>query len=136
MSLLSVKNLKKSYGGVAAVADVSFDLPAGQLLALAVGSPKRASALPDVPTTAEAGVPNSEFNFWIGLMAPAGTPAEVVNKLSMAIRASLQKPEIQERLKGLGAVMVGSSPQEYQACVKQDSQRWAALIKAADLKAE
>ena len=63
------------------IAPVIGQIKEGQLLALAVGSPRRATALPDVPTTAEAGVPGSEFNFWIGMMAPAKTPRDIVNRL-------------------------------------------------------
>jgi tripartite-type tricarboxylate transporter receptor subunit TctC len=92
---------------------------------------------PGVPTMAEAGFPGfEEYVGPVGFLAPAGTPPEVVNKLSTAIRGSLQKPETQERLKGLGAVLVGSTPEEYQEWLKQDLQRWAALIKSADIKAE
>jgi tripartite-type tricarboxylate transporter receptor subunit TctC len=86
---------------------------------------------------AEAGFPGfEEYVGPVGFLAPAGTPTEVVDKLSTAIRGSLEKPEIQERLKGLGAVVVGSTPAEYKAWLQEDLQRWAALIKSADIKAE
>lgn len=104
---------------------------------LAVTTAKPHPDYPGVPTMAEAGFPGFEdYVGPVGFLAPAGTPADVVDKLSGAIRTSLKKPEIQERLKGLGAVLVGSTPQEYQAWLKGDAQRWAALIKDANLKSE
>ena len=104
---------------------------------LAVTTSKPHPDYPGVPTMAEAGFPGFEdYVGPVGFLAPAGTPADVIDKLSTAIRASLKKPEIQERLKGLGAVIVGSTPQEYQAWLKGDAQRWAELIKAANLKSE
>jgi len=104
---------------------------------LAVTTPKPHPDYPGVPTMAEAGFPGFEdYVGPVGFLAPAGTPADVIDKLSTAIRASLKKPEIQERLKGLGAVVVGSSAQEYQAWLKGDAQRWAELIRDANLKSE
>ena len=104
---------------------------------LAVTTSKPHPDYPGVPTMAEAGFPGFEdYVGPVGFLAPAGTPADVIDKLSTAIRASLKKPEIQERLKGLGAVIVGSTPQEYQAWLNGDAQRWAELIKAANLKSE
>jgi tripartite-type tricarboxylate transporter receptor subunit TctC len=104
---------------------------------LAVTTAKPHPDYPGVPTMAEAGFPGFEdYVGPVGFLAPAGTPPAIVNKLSNAIRASLHKPEIQERLKGLGAVMVASTPEDYQVWLKQDAQRWATLIKAASLKSE
>jgi tripartite-type tricarboxylate transporter receptor subunit TctC len=104
---------------------------------LAVTTPQPHPDYPGVPTMAEAGFPGFEdYVGPVGFLAPAGTPTEVVDKLSTAIRAALKKPEIQERLKGLGAVVVGSTPQEYREWLKGDAQRWAELIKAANLKSE
>ena len=74
------------------IAPVIGQIKEGQLLALAVGSPQRAAALPDVPTTAEAGVPGSEFNFWIGMMAPAKTPRDIVNRLHDEVAKALASP--------------------------------------------
>src|SRR6478735_11687547 len=79
------------------IAPVIGQIRNGQLLALAVGSPKRAAALPQVPTTAEAGVPGSEFNFWIGMMAPAKTPRDIVNRLNEEVLKALATPEVKER---------------------------------------
>jgi len=108
-----------------------------QLRVLAVTMPKRHPDYPNVPTMAEAGFPGfEEYVGPVGFMAPAGTPPAVLTKLSTAMRASLAKPAIQERLKGLGAVVVGSGPDEYRAWLAKDHERWAQLIKAADVKAD
>src|SRR5690606_17459011 len=74
------------------IAPVIGQIRNGQLLGLAVGSPRRASALPDVPTTAEAGVPGSEFNFWIGMMAPAKTPRPIIDRLQAEVVKALNTP--------------------------------------------
>ena len=108
-----------------------------QLRLLAVTMPKRHPDFPNVPTMAEAGYPGFEdYVGPVGFMAPAGTPAAVIDKLSTAIRASLAKPATRERLRALGAVVVGSGPDEYRALLKQDRERWAQLIKTANVKAE
>lgn len=104
---------------------------------LAVTTAKAHPDYPGVPTMAEAGFPGFEdYVGPVGFLAPAGTPPAILDKLSNSIRASLKKPEIQERLKGLGAVMVASTPQDYKVWLKQDAERWATLIKAANLKVE
>ena len=108
-----------------------------QLRLLAVTTAKRHPDFPNVPTMAEAGFPGFEdYVGPVGFLAPAGTPAPVIDKLSGAIRASLAKTATQERLRGLGAVVVGSTPEEYRAWLRQDRERWAQLIKAANVKAE
>ncbi|KQP36305.1 tripartite tricarboxylate transporter substrate binding protein [Pseudorhodoferax sp. Leaf274] len=115
------------------IAPVIGQIKDGQLLALAVGSPKRASALPDVPTTAEGGVPGSEFNFWIGMMAPAKTPREVVNRLHDEVLKALASPEVKERFTKLGADAWTMKPEEFDAYIKTEIQANAKLVKAAGL---
>ena len=108
-----------------------------QLRVLAVTTPKRHADFPGVPTMAEAGFPGFEdYVGPVGFLVPAATPAPVVAKLAAAIRASLAKPAIQNRLRDLGAVVVGSTPDDYRAWLKQDHDRWAQLIKTANIKAE
>ena len=102
---------------------------------LAVTTDKPHSDYPGVPTMAESGFPGFEdYVGPVGFLAPAGTPPAAVQKLSTAIRASLQKPETQKRLKGLGAVIVGSTPEEYSKWLAEDAKRWAQLVKAANIK--
>ena len=115
------------------IAPVIGQIKDGQLLALAVGSPKRAAALPDVPTTAEAGVPGSEFNFWIGMMVPAKTPRDIVNRLHDEVVKALATPEVKERFLKLGADAWTLKPEQFDAYIKDEIKSNAALVKAAGL---
>jgi tripartite-type tricarboxylate transporter receptor subunit TctC len=116
------------------IAPVIGQIRNGQLLALAVGSPRRAAALPDVPTTAEAGVPGSEFNFWIGMFAPAKTPREVVERLQAEVVKAVNSPEVKERFLALGADAWTLKPAEFDAYVREEIKSNAALVKAAGLE--
>ena len=115
------------------IAPVIGQIKDGQLLALAVGSPKRATALPDVPTTAEAGVPGSEFNFWIGMMAPAKTPRDIVNRLNEEVLKALASPEVKARFANLGADAWTLKPEQFDAYIKDEIVSNAKLVKAAGL---
>ncbi|HLL18886.1 MAG TPA: tripartite tricarboxylate transporter substrate binding protein [Rubrivivax sp.] len=115
------------------IAPVIGQIRGGQLQALAVGSPRRASALSDVPTTAEAGVPGSEFNFWIGMMVPAKTPRDIVNRLNAEVQKALALPEVKERFVQLGADAWTLSPEQFDAYIKTEIVSNAALVKAAGL---
>lgn len=116
------------------IAPVIGQIKEGHLLALAVGSPKRAAALPDVPTTAEAGVPGSEFNFWIGMMAPAKTPRDIVNRLHDEVAKALASPEVKDRFLKLGADAWTLKPEQFDAYIKDEIKSNAALVKAAGLQ--
>jgi len=118
------------------IAPVIGQIKNGQLLALAVGSPRRASALPDVPTTAEAGVPGSEFNFWIGMMAPGKTPREIVNRLNDEVVKALATPEVKERFVALGADAWTLKPEQFDAYIHEEIKTNAALVKAAGLEVQ
>jgi tripartite-type tricarboxylate transporter receptor subunit TctC len=102
---------------------------------LAVTTEKRHADYPNVPTMAEAGFPGFEQYIGpVGFLAPARTPQAVIDKLSNAIRAAVAKPEVRERLRGLGGVVVGSTPAEYREWLKGDAQRWKQLITSANIK--
>ena len=116
------------------IAPVIGQIRGGTLLALAVGSPRRASALPDVPTTLEAGVPDSEFNFWIGMMAPAKTPRDIVKRLHDEVVKALANPDVKERFLGLGADAWTLSPEQFDAYIKDEIKSNAVLVKAAGLQ--
>jgi tripartite-type tricarboxylate transporter receptor subunit TctC len=116
------------------IAPVIGQIKNGQLLPLAVGSPKRAAALPDVPTTAEAGVPGSEFNFWIGMFVPAKAPKEIVDRLQAEVVKALATPEVKERFAALGADAWTLKPAEFDAYVREEIKSNAALVKAAGLE--
>jgi tripartite-type tricarboxylate transporter receptor subunit TctC len=108
-----------------------------KLRILGVTTEKRHPDFPGAPTMAEAGFPGFESYVGpVGFRAPAGTPAPALQKLSTAIRAALTKPEVRDRLRGLGAVVVGSSPDEYREWLKGDAQRWSQLIAAAQIKGD
>jgi tripartite-type tricarboxylate transporter receptor subunit TctC len=116
------------------IAPVIGQIRNGQLVPLAVGSPRRAAALPNVPTTAEAGVPGSEFNFWIGMFAPARTPKEIVDRLHAEVVKALNTPEVKERFTALGADAWTLKPAEFDAYVRDETKANAALVKAAGLE--
>jgi tripartite-type tricarboxylate transporter receptor subunit TctC len=102
---------------------------AGKLKALGVTTAKRFPAAPDIPTIAEAGVPGYEASSWFGVLAPAGTPKEIVNKLSSEIAKILQTPEIKERLLSQGAEPVGNTPDQFAAFIKAETAKWAKVVK-------
>ena len=115
------------------IAPVIGQIKEGQLLPLAVGSPRRASALPDVPTTLEAGVPGSEFNFWIGMMAPGKTPRDIINRLQEEVIKALASPEVKTRFASLGADAWTLKPEQFDAYIKEEIASNAKLVKAAGL---
>jgi tripartite-type tricarboxylate transporter receptor subunit TctC len=106
----------------------------GKLLGLAVSSPKRASALPDVPTTLEAGFADSDYTFWIGVFAPAKTPKEIVEKLNREMAAAVAAPAVRDKLGVLGVEAMPMTPSEFDAHVRAEIARYATFAKAAGLK--
>jgi tripartite-type tricarboxylate transporter receptor subunit TctC len=107
----------------------------GKLQALAVSTPMRASALPDVPTTLEAGYPNSDYNFWVAVFAPAKTPAAIIAKLHQQIQKTLAMPSVREKLAKLGVEPMPMSPAALDALVRAEIPVNAAIVKAANIKA-
>ena len=115
------------------IAPVIGQIKERQLIPLAVGSPSRASALPQVPTTAEAGVPGSEFNFWIGMLAPAKTPRAVVQRLNEEVVKALASPEVKDRFANLGVDAWVLKPKQFDAYIRDEIKSNAAVVKAAGL---
>jgi tripartite-type tricarboxylate transporter receptor subunit TctC len=115
------------------IAPVIGQIKDGQLLALAVGSPKRSAALPNVPTTAEAGVANSEFNFWIGMFASSKVPKEMIERLSQEVNKALADPEVKQRFAALGAEPWSMASAEFDVYIKNEIKSNAALVKAVGL---
>jgi tripartite-type tricarboxylate transporter receptor subunit TctC len=109
---------------------------AGKLRALGVASLKRAAAAPDLPTIAEQGFPGFEALSWYALMAPAGTPPDVVEKIAAESARALRDPAVRERLVGLGVDPAGSSPAELAAMLKRENARWGDFIRKAGIRAE
>jgi len=109
----------------------------GRVKALAVTSPRRLPQLAEVPTTAEAGIPNMDTMAWTGLFAPAGTPAPIINKLSAALQKALRKPTVAQRLDACcSATILNSTPEEFDAFLQKQRVNWAQKIKAAGIEPE
>lgn len=108
----------------------------GKLRALAVTSSKRSAELPDVPTLAESGLAGYETVAWFGLLAPAGTPTQVVQQLQAQLQKSLLQPEIRETLARMGADASGMGPREFGAFIKGEIAKYSAVIKSAGIKVD
>jgi tripartite-type tricarboxylate transporter receptor subunit TctC len=109
---------------------------AGKMKALAVTSAKRSSEAPDLPTVAESGLPGFDVNPWYGLFAPAGTPPEIVEKLSREVARIVQMPDVKKRFASLGAEPVGNTPQEFKAFLDQEIAKWTRVIDQSGTKAD
>jgi tripartite-type tricarboxylate transporter receptor subunit TctC len=107
----------------------------GKLIALAVSSVERSPDLPDVPTTVEAGFPNSEYNFWFGVFAPAKTPREIIQRLYEEIAKALRDPSVKEKLAKLGVQPMPMTPAQFDEYVRKELEQNAVLVKAAGIKA-
>jgi tripartite-type tricarboxylate transporter receptor subunit TctC len=118
------------------VAAMLSHLKSGKLKPLGIGSAKRFEGLPDVPTIAESGVPGFEAGGFLGLVAPAGTPPAVIRALNAAAQKSLALPEVRERLLALASPPVGGTPEEFASHMKREIDKWARVIRAANIKAE
>jgi tripartite-type tricarboxylate transporter receptor subunit TctC len=112
------------------------NLQTGRLRALAVAGPKRLPSLPDVPTSAEAGLPGLETYTWFGISAAHGTPSPVVTRLNAEINRAVADKELQDALIKQGVEAGGSTPQEYVRLVVSETEKWAKIIKAAGVKLE
>lgn len=112
----------------ASVLETSGFIKAGKLKALAITSKTRVSALPDVPTLQESGVSGAESGSWIGLLAPAGTPREIVDKISQSLQQAVAAPEIQQQLLAQGAVAKGGTPADFSQLIAADRKRYARII--------
>lgn len=111
-------------------------LPAGKLKPLAITGDRRASFLPDVPTMAEAGYSGFEPNGWFGLFVPAGTPPEVIRKLSAETARIVKLPDVVERFTALGLTPLGNTPEEFNQMLRTDAPKWAKIVKDANIKAD
>ena len=127
-------------GEVQMIADASTtSLPhiqAGKLRPIAVPIAQRFSKLPDVPTTAEAGYPKLKAPFWLGVVAPTGTPPDIIAKLNNAFRESMAPPETRARLENLGAEIKIGTPAEFGKMLAEELAQWTAVAKAAKIRVE
>jgi tripartite-type tricarboxylate transporter receptor subunit TctC len=106
-------------------------IQSGQIKALGIATAKRVSQLPDVPTMAEAGMPDYKYDSWFAIMAPAGTPQPIIKKISRDIATILKTPEMQARWQSLGAITITSTPEELDAIIRSDSDRYGKVLQAA-----
>jgi tripartite-type tricarboxylate transporter receptor subunit TctC len=120
-------------GNIAAAAPLVND---GRLKALAVTSRERSKLLPNVPTVIEAGFPDAENYGWFGLLAPAGTPKEVIEKVQRDVTKVLAEADIKTRLAGFGMVPVGNTPAEFARAIDQETQQWGVVVKNRGLQAQ
>jgi tripartite-type tricarboxylate transporter receptor subunit TctC len=126
----------------AGVVDVMFTGPpsamalaaGGKVKMLALAAPGRLSLMPQVPTVAEAGVPGYELSGWFGLLAPARTPQNVIDRLSGEVKKAVADPKLKDRLTDQGLVVAGSSPEEMLALMRADSRKWSDVITATGVK--
>jgi tripartite-type tricarboxylate transporter receptor subunit TctC len=151
-SIAGVKMLHVPYkGGAPAVTDLvagqvqlMFSSPSsvlpnvksGRLRGIAISGKIRTAALPDVPTFAEAGLPNFEATNWFGILAPAATPRDIVNKLSAELVRTQSLPDVREKLAGQGVDAWPMGPEQFAALIKSDMEKFARIVKSANIKLE
>jgi tripartite-type tricarboxylate transporter receptor subunit TctC len=111
-------------------------IKSGKLVPLAVTERTRSELMPEVPTATEQGVPGVEVEAWYGVFAPQGTPAPVITRLNQEFNAVLQMPDVRSRLTAAGLELLGGTPQQLEAFVKADHQRYGALARELNIKAD
>ncbi len=111
-------------------------IKSGKVKPLAILDDKRSTSLPDLPTVAEQGLPDFSYSNWLGEVAPAGTPAPIVNKLSEAFAKIVKMPDVAGPLEAEGIVMVGSSPQVLRQLIAVEVERWRKVVKDNNIKLE
>jgi tripartite-type tricarboxylate transporter receptor subunit TctC len=109
-------------------------IQSGRIRPLAITGSARNPTLPDVPTTAEAGLPKYDANFWSGLVAPAGTPVEAINRLNAVLVSALSTAEVRETLTRLGLEPAGNTPQQFAGYIAAEMEKWSAVVKASGAK--
>jgi len=119
-----------------AITTMAPNVKAGQVRALATTGAKRSTVLSDVPTVEEAGVPGYETTIWLGLMAPKGTPQEVVDMLNAEIKKAIDRAEVKEIWAKQGAVPMTMTPAEFGAFLEKDIVKWANVVKTANIQVE
>jgi tripartite-type tricarboxylate transporter receptor subunit TctC len=106
----------------------------GRMRAIGSSTARRSPLLPDVPTVAESGYPGFEVVLWQGLLAPAGTPREIIDKLNLAVRESLRRPEVQKRFNDLAIEAFTGSPEDFKSFLAREIDKWGRVIKAVGVR--
>jgi tripartite-type tricarboxylate transporter receptor subunit TctC len=122
--------------GFTALPPAMTNIREGKLRGLAVLSGKRAPTLPDVPTNGEAGVPGLESDTLTGIVAPAGTPKEVIERWHDAIAKMVASPDVKQRLEALGFVPVADTPEQFGARIKAEIAKWSKVVRDANIRAD
>ena len=120
--------------GFPSITSVLPHVKAGKLKAFAITTKSRSSLAPEIPTMSEAGVPGYETSIWNGILAPAGTPKAIINRLHDAIVQILKSPQAQERYANVGAEIRYNSPEEFRALIRDETAKWAKVVKAAGIR--
>lgn len=120
----------------ASIPSVLPQVKSGQVNAISMGSAKRVPSLPEIPTLSESGVPGFEAYSWAGMLAPAKTPKEIIARLNKEIVDILKQKDVADKLNQQGALPVGDSPEQFSAYVKAEIDKWGAVIKSANIKAD
>ena len=120
----------------ASIPSVLPQVKSGQVNAIAMGSAKRVPSLPDIPTLSESGVPGFEAYSWVGILTPAKTPKDIITKLNKEIVDILKQKDVADSLNQQGAIPVGDSPEQFAAYVKAEINKWGAVVKSANIKAD
>lgn len=107
-----------------------------RLRALGIAAAKRSPAAPDIPTVSESGLPGFEVGSWYGLLAPAGTPKDIITRLHAEVIKALQSPDVKERIESFGTQTVGNTPEQFAAQIRADITKWAKVAKTANVKAD
>ena len=108
----------------------------GRIRGIAVASPKRMPAAPELPTMIESGVPGFVTGTWQGLLAPAGTPKDIIAKLHAAVVQIVTSPEMKQQLASQGAEVIADTPEQFAAFLREDTMKWAKIAKETGIKAE
>jgi tripartite-type tricarboxylate transporter receptor subunit TctC len=122
--------------GFATTPSCIFQIQNGKLRGLAVTTPKRSPFLPDLPTVAEAGVPGFAAETWYGMLVPAGTPKEIIQRLHADSVKALQFPDVRKRLDATGLVPVGNTPEEHERYIRSEIEKWGKVVRALDLRVD
>ncbi len=119
-----------------AISSVTQFMATGKVNGIAVAGRERTAIAPNLPTLAEAGLPGVSVDWWLGVLAPAGTPADIVQKLNAEIVALCKQPEFKARLAQQGVDTIGSTAEQFAATLKEEVPRWTQVVKSANIKAE